>query len=154
MMTTDNRLSHEAWLSVIDEAIAYIEAYHQRVINEGGYGRLNTEEMGEQRLYAIRNVRQYIAYSWSQGDLPMNPFMSYDELAKLDKDQDDYPVKVAEQYTKNEEREYEHAKRDYEYYQSLALRPGLLLSQARYEGFAYIEKTIKDYYNMVINTKG
>ena len=154
MMTTDSRLSHEAWLSVIDEAIRYIEGYHQRRIDEGSYRRLDTEEMGEQRLSAIRNVRYYIADSWAQGDLPTNPFRLYDELAMLDKYQEDYPVKVAEQCAKIARQEYENAKSSYEYYQSLALRPGLLLSKARYEGFAYIEETIKNYYNMVINTKG
>lgn len=154
MMTTDNRLSHETWLSVMDEAIADIEEYHQRRIDEGSYRRLDTEEMGEQRLSAMRNVRGYIADSWAQGDSPMNPFRSYDALAMLDKDQDDYPVKVAEQFTKIAGREYENAKRDYEYYQSLALRPGLLLSEARHDGYKYIEKITKDYYNSVTNTRG
>ena len=154
MMTTDSRLSHQAWLSVMDEAINNMEVEHQRRVNEGSYGRLDTEEMGEQRLSAIRNVRYYIADSWAQGDLPMNPFRLYDELEMLDKYQEDYPVKVAERCAKIARQEYENAKSSYEYYQSLALRPGLLLSKARYEGFAYIEETIKNYYNMVINTKG
>ena len=133
MMTTDSKLSHEAWLSVIDEAIDYIEEYHQRMIDEGGYNRLNTEEMGKLRLLTMRDVRRSIVRDRAQGDLP---------------------IEIVRQHVEFIRRQYEGVKANYEYYQSLALRPELLLSQAEYEGYTYIEKIIKNYYNTVTNTKG
>jgi len=133
MMTADERLSHEAWLSVIDKAISDIEEYHQRMINEGRYSRFNTEEMGQQRLDAMMDVRQSIVWNKAQGNLP---------------------IEIARQHAELMRQTYTSAKENYEYYQSIALRPGLLSSQARYEGYMHAERIIKNYYNTVINTKG
>src|SRR5699024_12271810 len=82
MMTADERLSHEAWLSVIDKAISDIEEYHQRMINEGRYSRFNTEEMGQQRLDAMMDVRQSIVWNKAQGNLPIEIARQHAELMR------------------------------------------------------------------------